>query len=473
MDLSSLSYLSSSNISIYVTILVLYCHNLSAQFQCGTTYDAQTYQMMSMPCIDMDIDEVPVKTIRVSFHVFQKDDGTGNIPNNSIGHNYLDAVEYSMNHGMENLSMVDYTTSSPYFQDSKIRYEVVDTHFWQNTEMWSKGDANTTANGNALYNFVMSQPISYKNTSVHLLMPGNHSGELTDYGGVACSPLGCMEWSMAIGSYEMFLDGYPSNPNHWIPGDLWIHELGHNFNLKHVFTSDNCNDTPNFSCTDCNNNFMDWGATKSSFTQCQLSRMHKWLEENPGVVKSGLPNYSISGVIDWNGGDANLYSSNYVPDPVIEVKIEAPGTSYFSWTKTSGSGYWWANGSGNLAHIEIYYPYSIHYDVSYEANCNEIEESFSFYYTGSFYRIYPNPIINQLNIEIAPENIQTPDQDKKNVEFWHQIHVYDENKNLKTKKLFESNFTKYSLDVSNYKPGIYYVHIQNPNFKKSFVVTKL
>lgn len=29
-------------------------------------------------------------------------------------------------------------------------------------------------------------------------------------------------------------------------------------------------------------------------TQCQLSQMHKWLETNTDIVKSGLPDYSIS-----------------------------------------------------------------------------------------------------------------------------------------------------------------------------------
>lgn len=141
-----------------LTILLLFNSISHSQMTCGTEDTPAGYQTQSIPCINMDIDEVPIKTIRVSFHIFQKDDGSENIQNNSIGNDYLDAIEWSMNHFMSNLPMFDYTTYSPYYTDSKIRYEVVATHFWQNTEMWSKGDDKLKRKGNSLYNYVMVCP---------------------------------------------------------------------------------------------------------------------------------------------------------------------------------------------------------------------------------------------------------------------------------------------------------------------------
>lgn len=218
---------------------------------------------------------------------------------------------------------------------------------------------------------------------------------------------------------------------------------------------------------------MDYAGQKT-LTQCQLSRMHHWLENNSSVVKSGLPNYSILGQISWSGGGATLYPSNNVPDPIIEVNISAPGASYFTWTKTGGNGYWWASGSGQLAHIEISPPNYMTYKVTYEANCNDIEEFFDFYYTGKLYRVYPNPISTQLIIELDQDLYNSMRAKNKQVsnQNWHKITIYDQSKKIIHNKEFNSGFTTYSLDVSGFKPGFYYILIQNPFIEKNFKILK-
>lgn len=78
----------------------------------------------------MDIDEVPLKTVRLTIHVFQKDDGSENIPDNPSGRGWLlNSVMGSANDKMENLAIMNLSTSSPYFSDSKIQYQVANIYF--------------------------------------------------------------------------------------------------------------------------------------------------------------------------------------------------------------------------------------------------------------------------------------------------------------------------------------------------------
>lgn len=428
----------------------------------------------------MDIDEVPIKTVRISFHIFQKDDESENIPDNPAGHDYLDMVLDNMNDDMASLDNFDYTTTSPYFQDSKIRYEVVAIHFWENTEMWSKGDTASPSvwlsNGNDLYDFVMNKPISYKNYSIHLLMPGNYSGDGSTVGGVACDA-GCNDWSMAVGSYLWYQNtgGLPNNPNHWDPAINWRHELGHNLGLRHIFSaSESCSDTPN--CQDCNNNLMDWIKPQSSLTQCQLSIMHHWLENNSAVGKSGLPNYNIEGQVYWPGYSSTLNPVNYVSNSLVHVTLNEPDADLFNWTLSYGSAYWQSDNDGK--DLEIDYSgssgTSMNFEVETEYNCNTISRTVGFEYSGNLYSIHPNPMDNELTISMNDETYnKIVDNSNITNKNGHYLKVYDQYKSLVIEKVLVANFGSRTIEVPGLKPGLYIVELQNPYFKKTFKVQKL
>lgn len=322
-----------------VISLMFLSAQLWAQGSCGMTNPKFTIQSGNSSCIDMDIDDVPLKTIRITIHVFQKDDGSENIPDNSTGRGWiLNSVMGTVNSDMANLAMMNLPTSSPYFSDSKIRYELVKIHFWKDSVLWSKGSRFKPSHGQALYNFVMSQNIQYKNSSVHIMIPGNYTSDGYNSGGQACG-FGCNDWAMLEDTYHWY-----QNSNHWFPANTIRHELGHNFNLYHSWYSDYCSDTPsNSNCwngSNCSNNMMDYNASQSAITQCQLSRMHEWLESNSSVVKSGLPTYALSGQISWTGGSKSLVNLNFLPVSEFEVSINAPGASSYTWTKTYGDGTW-------------------------------------------------------------------------------------------------------------------------------------
>jgi len=83
--------------NLAVLIFLLFCGTFGfSQMYCGTEVTGSNFDMLSLPCINMDIDEVPIKTIRVTFHIFQKDDGSGNIQNDSEGNNYLDDIAWGL-----------------------------------------------------------------------------------------------------------------------------------------------------------------------------------------------------------------------------------------------------------------------------------------------------------------------------------------------------------------------------------------
>jgi len=135
---------------------------------------------------------------------------------------------------MFNLVPMNLSTPSPYFQDSKIRYELMNIYFWRDSTMWSKGNNTTPSHTTALYNFIMGQSINYKYTSIHVLLPGNYEDPSKNDGlgghGIACD-IGCKDWTMVEDIYH-----YYQNGNTIGSGDLLRHELGHNLSLYHSWT---------------------------------------------------------------------------------------------------------------------------------------------------------------------------------------------------------------------------------------------
>jgi hypothetical protein len=121
---------------------------------------------------DIDLDEVDIKEIRVIYHVFQKDDGSENIPNTAQGRGFLANFHNKTNQGFSNMPVMSMPTSSPHVVDSKIRLDRVDRYFWQDTDMWALGNRFSSSHGQQLYNYVMNQNVPGKHTAIHILIPG-------------------------------------------------------------------------------------------------------------------------------------------------------------------------------------------------------------------------------------------------------------------------------------------------------------
>jgi len=368
---------------------------------CGNIEAGEASAYRSATC-DVNISSLPIKTIRITVHVFQKDDGSENIPNNSSGINYINSVISDANSKLGSMVAMNLSSPSPLITDTKVRYALKNIYFWQNTTMWSKGN-NTSTNGNALYSFVQGQSISYKSNSIHIFIPGNYGSDGSGSQGIA-SGIGHKDWTHLEDVYS-----YYSASNHWDIANTLRHEIGHNLSLRHSFPSspsDFCDDTPpNANCwngSGCSNNIMDYNASKRAITLDQVSRIHTWLHNSGStLVQSGAFNSTITGTISTGGGyNGTMYYSNNlgVPDATVTGITATGGVSSFTWTKTGGTGSFTSYYDGtqlNLTGVTTLYM-----KATWEANCEDFSANITFYDPGAFFVMGPNPTGDELNVSV-------------------------------------------------------------------------
>jgi len=425
---------------------------------CGT-YSPNHYpdSQTNLNC-DIDLSSIPIKTVRVSVHVFQKDDGSENIPDNQNG---IDFINYVVGHAsglMADMKVMDPSSPSPHIVDTKIRYVIVERHFWQDTDLWAKGDHKSTQHTEDLYDFVMSQSIPYKHNSIHLLLPGNYG--MPAESGVACE-IGCSDWSMLEDIYHF----YGTN-EYWKPGNVLRHEFGHNFMLWHAFMSqDYCDDTPSGnSCFSCSNYMMNNNAEQHAISEDQVGRMHYYLTKEPAILQGGITygNLNISLSNSGNNGNASGSTIN-VGSSSGTVNVSAPSTSNFTWTLLGGSsGSFTQNSTGSTIYLSNLG--SINLKVEWIENCQPFSRSLTFYNASYYYRIFPNPTSSYVQIEgdITKEiSLLDPrGKVKTTTAKINKIELIDKDGNF----VFSQKYIKSDnqrIDLSQFRNGTYYVNIYN------------
>jgi len=124
---------------IYSLLACLYAVTTTAQpMECGTPH-ASGAATLSVGCNDWDdygitnamTSNTPIKTIRVTIHIFQKNDGSGNFANA----NWVSGAVNDCNNIWGDLDPMTTPTNSPYYQDSRVRVQIVGTYVWRNTTM--------------------------------------------------------------------------------------------------------------------------------------------------------------------------------------------------------------------------------------------------------------------------------------------------------------------------------------------------
>lgn len=427
-------------------------------YDCGTTHLPGS-NSRSSTC-DVNLSQIPVKTIRITFHVFLKDDGTGNIPNNQAGTNYLWLMNKHSSDVLGAMASMIQPTYSPHIVDTKIRTVVVGYRFWNNTSMWSKGERNQ-ANLNALYNFVMSQNFPYKHNSTHVLIPGNYT-PAPSLGGIACD-IGCMT-HMHLRNVYMY---YGQN-NFWAPGNVMRHELGHCLDLFHSWSNDLCDDTPAHGISTWStltNNIMDYNPTNNSITLDQVSRCHSWLSQHQQYLTTGAQTGSLAISLTNSGNNGpqvgstiNTYSSS------ATVLVSAPGVQNFSWTYLGGSGGSYTS-SSNGALLNLFGLGSISLKVTWMENCMTFSRSLTFYNAGYYFSVGPSPTYGQVNLEINPnKTISALNEDDKVIYFdidIREMAIFDSFGNLTDRHRVLSNYNSY--DISHYRDGVYRIVLLGDN----------
>jgi hypothetical protein len=242
-----------------------------------------------------------VKTLKVAFHLFQNDDGSGNFSLSNPEHlTYLENVEMVVNQRLANLGPLN-IGNSPYIMDSRVRIDVVAMYEHRNTAVVHVPNAQAQYN-----NYVVNDASAYGLTNEdignveHILLAGEYEG--SGCCGGRKSWRGEQGWIILDSWFEHYLTFGFTSFSWTIPGHF-IHELGHAMNLPHNYTLNNncdgCTDNdaiPGGPCPSLgmSNNYMDSRADGTpgaengynasdpdpGFSACQLGIVHHALEGN-------------------------------------------------------------------------------------------------------------------------------------------------------------------------------------------------
>ncbi len=267
------------------------------------------------------------KTIYLSFNIWQKDDGTGNLPDNDI----IRGQFYDM---VEKLNLIFSKVAPPlvpvagieYLRDSHIRFALMDITFIRSSKHYGVG----CGDGYRLNEYVFREfPHKRRYLNIHF----NH-GRCRGASGYATFPSGAR--IEADGFVVTFVpeDFDPETYLSWGRMLHIAHELGHNLGLRHPYDSEYCGfNHPDFlfdlfgfekqewcenlrpgcdvcyhqggwNCdiddpeTTCTNNLMGGNKNPGSITPLQMGRMNRALalksvrkyswaySENPYVIST-------------------------------------------------------------------------------------------------------------------------------------------------------------------------------------------
>ena len=303
-----------------IIITFMYLSGYAQIMSCGNLSNGNRQKSASTSCNEFSVPtysgyssaNTPIKYVRITIHVMLKSDGTGNFPDNQASRDYISGrLMNLLNNKYSNTQPMALSTNSPYYQDTRIQFSLANIYFWYNDIDCNISSNPITGasqmNSTLRPNYVDNQPsVQFKNNSVHVFFvtigTATASGQASD--------IGDKKWVYAANPWLNYV-----NNTEWFSASLLAHELGHSMGLYHTWCGgDYCDDTPDnhdcwnngtapnsndcltyppgYTCPIASNNLMDYNASESALTQCQINRIHYFLLGNEGNISDCL----ISGV---------------------------------------------------------------------------------------------------------------------------------------------------------------------------------
>ena|GEM_PF-4731585 len=261
-------------------------------------------------------DHTPIKHVRIAFHVFQDANGNGNWQNTpahlGILRGFIDGLTDNLgnwyggvNHRFGQLAPPSVTVANPtpYILDSRIRFDLEDIYFHQNTNAWNQSNNNAQALSNEqLYTTYVTNNAALsadkRNNVLHIFLTENPQN------GYGCGGIASGLASKRYIKTRSYFWSYFSHPG-WstYQGQTWsyaadyiigniAHELTHSLGHHHVWVPEGCtttpyNDPPSRAQSGTDNNLMNYGGWRA-LTACQIGRMHYYLIS--GAANPWYPN---------------------------------------------------------------------------------------------------------------------------------------------------------------------------------------
>lgn len=241
-----------------------------------------------------------IKTVRLVFHIFNKDDGSGNLQNIPAHISLIDQVVQGVNNVYTNVTPINAdgqgNACPPGWTydnvvDSRIRVvRHPEVFFHNDTDYFSPtgGQSGTTSKSCEAFDlYVKNNPnlsIDLKENAIHVFLYGCENNCpgcapcANGVGGLAAGipPIG----EKYIGEWRWYYYGIVFQDPNFLSNATWnlSHELGHSLGLYHV-SQDNCCDTQGNQSV---GNDLMAGTGGLAMTECQIARMQYFLEGRCG-----------------------------------------------------------------------------------------------------------------------------------------------------------------------------------------------